>query len=180
MTTEGEWLNRGETEIYRSDWVNLMVADVMMPDGTQVDHHVVRMPSQAAGCVLVHDEEVLLLYRHRFITDTWGWEIPAGRIDAGETPAVAARREAVEESGWDPGDVTPLCAFYPGNGITDQRFHIFTSHSPVHVGPPTDMNEATRIVWHDMESLRALLATGRISDGLSFAALSYALAIHAI
>ena len=180
MTTEGLWLNRGETAIYRSDWVNLVVADVVMPDGTQVDHHVVRMPNQAAGCVLVQDEEVLLLYRHRFITDTWGWEIPAGKIDAGETPAVAARREAIEESGWDPGEVTPLCAFHPGNGITDQRFHIFTSHAPVHVGAPTDINEATRIVWHDTESLRALLATGRISDGLSFAALSYALASHAI
>jgi 8-oxo-dGTP pyrophosphatase MutT (NUDIX family) len=178
--TEGEWVNRGERPIYESDWVNLVLADVMMPDGTQVDHHVVRMPNQAAGCVIVHDDHVLLLYRHRFITDTWGWEIPAGKIDPGETPAGAARRESIEESGWDPGELTPLCAFYPGNGLTDQQFHIFTSNSPTHIGAPADTNEATRIVWHDTDSLRALLVNGRISDGLSFAAVSFALATGAI
>ncbi len=45
---------------------------------------------------------VLLLWRHRFITDTWGWEIPAGGIDPGETPPDAAARETLEETGWEP------------------------------------------------------------------------------
>ena len=43
---------------------------------------------------------VLALWRHRFITDTWGWEIPAGRLEAGETAEQAARRETLEETGW--------------------------------------------------------------------------------
>lgn len=176
----GEWANRGEAELYSSNWVNLRLADVVMPDGTQVDHHVVRMPNQAAGCVMVADGQVLLLYRHRFITDTWGWEIPAGKIDPGETAAVAARREAIEETGWDPGETAPLCSFNPSNGISDQRFHIFHSVNPICVGPPTDTNEATKIVWHDPRSVRELLYNGKVHDGLSFAALSYALAFNAI
>ena len=121
----GTWLNRGERVLYDSAWVQLAIADVMMPDGTQVDHHVVRMPREAAGTIIVRDGRVLLMYRHRFITDTWGWEIPAGAVDPGETLEQGAIREALEESGWEPQTVWRLCHFFPANGVLGQTFHIF-------------------------------------------------------
>jgi 8-oxo-dGDP phosphatase len=172
----GTWVNRGEHVVYDSDWVRLVIADVVMPDGTQVDHHVVRVPRQAAGTIVVDGDRVLLLYRHRFITDTWGWEIPAGAVDDGESLPAAAIREAVEESGWEPRSVAPLCSFHPANGLLDQTFHIFVSDDAVHRGEPTDRNEATRIEWLPVDEVRALVQAGEISDGLSFGGLTYALA----
>ena len=121
------WLNRGERVIYDSAWVQLVIADVLMPDGTQVDHHVVRMPREAAGTIIVRDGRVLLMYRHRFITDTWGWEIPAGAVDEDESIEAGAIREALEESGWEPQTLAPLCRFFPANGVLGQTFHIFVS-----------------------------------------------------
>ena len=98
------WTVHGERAIYSSAWVNLHLVDVEIPDGPRFEHHVVRMPFPAVGTV-VHeaDRGVLLLYRHRFITDTWGWEIPAGRAEEGESLEEAARRECLEETGWEPG-----------------------------------------------------------------------------
>lgn len=173
---DGEWLDRGDSVIYESDWVSLVVTDVVMPDGTQVDHHVVRMPRPAAGTMMLADGAVLLLHRHRFITNSWGWEIPAGGVDPGEEPAAAASREAREESGWEPRSVSPLCSFNPANGILDQTFHIFVSHDAVHRGEPHDRNEAARIEWVPIVEVRRLLASGHISDGLSFGAIAYAFA----
>ncbi len=172
----GTWLHRGERVLYDSDWVRLAIADVLLPDGTQVDHHLVRLPRPAAGTVIVADGAVLLMYRHRFITDTWGWEIPAGMVDEGETIAEAAIREAVEESGWEPATVEPLCTFRPAVGVMDQTFHIFVSRDAVHRGDPADVNEAARIEWHSVGGVRAMLASGEINDGLSFGALSFGLA----
>ena len=88
------WTVHGERALYESEWVRLALVDVEIPGEARFEHHVVRMPNQASGTV-VHDPDrgVLLLWRHRFITDTWGWEIPAGRIDDGETPEEAAARE---------------------------------------------------------------------------------------
>jgi 8-oxo-dGTP pyrophosphatase MutT (NUDIX family) len=171
----GTWLNRGERVLYDSAWVQLAIADVLMPDGTQVDHHVVRMPRDAAGTIIVRDGRVLLMYRHRFITDTWGWEIPAGAVDAGETIERAAIREAVEESGWEPQTVMELCHFFPANGVLAQTFHIFMSHDAVEVGEP-DVNEATRVEWFTPNELRDLLRRGEINDGLSLGAVAHALA----
>ena len=73
------WQVHGERTIYDSEWVRLTLADVEIPGGERFEHHVVRMPNNAAGTVVLDPERgVLLLWRHRFITDTWGWEIPAG------------------------------------------------------------------------------------------------------
>src|SRR4051794_18816977 len=99
-----KWTVHGEHAVYSSPWVSLALVDVEIPGGERFDHHVVRMPRAAAG-VIVFDPErgVLLLWRHRFITDSWGWEIPAGAIDDGESPEAAAAREVLEETGWRPG-----------------------------------------------------------------------------
>ena len=74
------WTVHGERVIYDSEWIRLALADVELPSGKRFEHHVVRMPYEAAGTVVDDpDRGVLLLWRHRFTTDTWGWEIPAGR-----------------------------------------------------------------------------------------------------
>lgn len=172
----GTWLNRGDTTIYHSDWLDVVTSDVLLPDGTQVHHHVVRMPRPAVGTIMTSDGQVLLLHRHRFITDSWGWEVPAGGVDPGESAEQAAVREAREESGWEPTSVRRLCSFHPADGVLDQTFHIFVSDDAVERGEPTDPNEAERIEWVTFDRLRDLLVGGSITDGLTFGAVSYALA----
>jgi 8-oxo-dGTP pyrophosphatase MutT (NUDIX family) len=172
-----EWTQHGERSVYDSDWVRVVLVDVELPDGRRFEHHAVRLPRKAAGAV-VHDAErgVLLLWRHRFITDTWGWEIPAGRIEDGETPEQAAAREALEETGWRPGPLRPLLGYHPSNGLTDQRFHVFLADGATHVGDPVDAHEAERVEWVPVAALRAQMQAGRVGDGMSVTALSYALA----
>lgn len=172
----GTWLNRGDTTIYHCEWLDVVTSDVLLPDGSQVDHHVVRMPRPAVGTIMQRGEQVLLLYRHRFITDSWGWEIPAGGVDPGESPAEAAVRESREETGWQPASVRRLCSFHPADGVLDQTFHIFVSNDAIEHGEPTDPNEAQRIEWVTVDRLRALLVGVSITDGLTFGAVSYALA----
>lgn len=176
-----QWTVHGEAAIYESDWVRLMLVDVELPDGTRFDHHVVRMPNQAAGTV-VHDPDrgILLIWRHRFITDSWGWEIPAGRIDPGETPEAAAAREVEEETGWKPGPLTELVTYQPTNGLSDQRFHLFLASGAQYVGEPVDAFEAERVEWVSVDDLRRIAKDGEMVDGLSLTAVLYALAFAGI
>ena len=172
-----EWIVHGERLLYDSDWVRLALVDVEVPGGERFDHHVVRLPRDASGTV-VHDVDrgVLLLWRHRFITDTWGWEIPAGGIDAGETPQDAATREVVEETGWRPHRPELLVSYHPSNGLSDQTFHAFLARGAERVGEPTDVSESERIEWVPVDEVRRLVRTGQVRDGLSLTALAYVLA----
>jgi len=171
-----KWITHGERVLYDSEWVRLALTDVEVPGGPRFEHHVVRMPYFAAGTV-VHDTDrgLLLIYRHRFITDTWGWEIPAGGIDAGETPEEAAARETLEETGWRAGPLTPLVAYQPTNGLSDQRFHIFLADGASYEGEPSDPGEAERIEWVPLDDVRGLILSGEMVDGLSLTSVLYAL-----
>jgi 8-oxo-dGTP pyrophosphatase MutT (NUDIX family) len=170
------WTVHGERILYESPWVRLAIADVELPDGERIEHDVVRLPREAA-LALVHDPTrgLLLLRRHRFITDSWGWEAPAGEIDDGETPEDAAARETLEETGWRPGPIRHLFSYFPMNGRVDQRFHVVVARGAEHVGEPADRNEAERVEWLPLEQVRELIRAGEISDGYSLTALLYAL-----
>lgn len=170
------WTVHGERVLYDSEWVRLSLVDVEIPGAERFEHHVVRVPQQAAGAVVTDPVKgVLMLWRHRFITDTWGWEIPAGRIDPGESPAEAAAREVLEETGWRPSGLTPLVTYQPTNGLSDQRFHLFHASGAVRVGEPTDASESERVEWVPETQVRALARDGAVRDGLSLTALLYAI-----
>ena len=168
------WTVHGERSLYESEWMSLRLVDVELPSGARFEHHVLRLPAEASATV-VHDPErgVLLLRRHRFITDSWGWEIPGGRVDEGETPAEAAARETREETGWRPGPLRPLFSYHPAPGGLDQTFHVFAAEGAVEEGEP-DVDEAERVEWVPVADVRAGLLDGRVSEGLSLTALSLA------
>ena len=166
------WTVHGSRSIYTSDWVGLDLVDVEVPGGDRFDHHVVRMAADASGTVVEDaDRGLLLLWRHRFISDTWGYEVPAGRIDEGETAEEAAHREVLEETGWRPGPLRPLCSYHPVNGSVDLRFHVFLADGATHEGEPTDPSESERVEWVAADRVPGLLAGGQVVDGLSLTAL---------
>lgn len=169
-----EWIEHGERAIYDSPWVSLHLVDVEIPGGARFDHHVIRRDLPAAG-VVVHDPDlgVLLLWRHRFITRTWGWEIPAGRVEQGESVIDAGAREVLEETGWTPDPLRPLFGYHPTNGISDQRFEIFVADGATHVGEPSDPSESDRVEWVPVSRVRSLLQEGLVGDGLSLTALMW-------
>ena len=171
------WIVHGERPLYQSPWVNLHLVDVEVPGGPRFDHHAIRMPAPAAGTVVVDPERgVLLLYRHRFITDSWGWEIPAGRIEAGETAAATAARETLEETGWRPGRLEALIGYNYANGLSDGRFELFLAHGATYIGEPTDPAESSLVEWTAFDVVRQRVLAGEVPDGLSLSALVWCLA----
>jgi 8-oxo-dGTP pyrophosphatase MutT (NUDIX family) len=169
-----QWTVHGERTLYDSDWVRLTLVDVELPSGDRFEHHVVRIPRPAAAVVVRRDDEILMLRRHRMVTDSWGWEVPAGRADPGESPEEAATREAIEETGWRPRGLRKLGAYHPQPGQVDQTFHVFLADDAEEVGDP-GLDEAERIAWVPTDTVRGWLRDGSITDGLSLVALHWGL-----
>lgn len=168
------WTVHGERPVYTDPWVNLRLVDVELPDGHRFDHHAVRV-RPSAGTVVVSGGQVLLLWRHRFITDTWAYEIPAGKIEPGESPEQAAAREAEEETGRRPGALRPLLYVQPTPGVSDSEHHVFRADGAVRVGAPTDSSEAERVTWVPLSGVRDLIDNRQIVSGSTMASLLYIL-----
>lgn len=168
------WTVHSEKPLYTDEWLDIRLADVELPGGRHLEHRLIRTPP-GAGCVTVRDGNVLLLWRHRFITGTWGWEIPIGKIEPGEDPARAAARETEEETGWRPANLSPLLRVEPSPGISDSVHHVYAAASAERTGPPEDDFESSRIAWVSLDTLPDLISRGEISSGTTLAALLYAL-----
>jgi 8-oxo-dGTP pyrophosphatase MutT (NUDIX family) len=169
------WQVHSEDSLYTDRWLDIRVADVELPDGRHLDHRLIRTAPGAGAVVTDEQNRVLLIWRHRFITDTWGWEIPIGKIEEGEEPMAAAAREVEEETGWRPGPLRPLLYTQPTNGISDSEHHIFLADSSQHIGPPTEAWEAERIEWVPLTDIRRLIDKHDIVSGTSMNALLYVL-----
>jgi 8-oxo-dGTP pyrophosphatase MutT (NUDIX family) len=168
---------RRET-IYDSPWVRLQRADVRLPDGSVIaGHHLIDYPRPAVSVVPVGDDGRLLLIEHyRFITDTSGWEAPAGRADDGEDLAAAAARELREETGYTAERLEYLGQYHPANGSSNLTFHIYVGRELRRVGELTDTNEIMRVAWFTPDEVWAMIEANEIRDGLALTGLLWYLA----
>jgi ADP-ribose pyrophosphatase len=115
----GAWRTFSERTIYDNRRVRLGLVDVESPDGRRWDYHVVHLARIAVELIVNEStDEVLMLWRYRFATDQWGYELLGGLADEGEESAATAAREAANEPGWAPlGPAEKLINFesLPGN-----------------------------------------------------------------
>jgi 8-oxo-dGTP pyrophosphatase MutT (NUDIX family) len=162
--------------LYESEWVGLSLVKVRPPGREPYDHHVVSLPPAVGVVVGCPRRGILLLHRHRFITDSAGFEVPAGGIDPHESVEAAAEREVLEETGWRLRGVERLVSCNVSDGVSDQRFHLVLARPGRHCGPPVDAHEATSQAWFDLDRVRGLIREGAVPGALSIVALLYALA----
>ena len=174
------WTVHGSRSVYCSPWVNVRLDDVELPSGTRVDHHVIEFPKPSVGAVVTDDNQrVLLLWRHRHITDASGWEIPAGWAEPGENLADAVGREIKEETGYVAQSLQPIAEYHPLSGISTMTYTVFRGTDVVQDGGEPDTDETEKVAWFTSEEVRELLRGGRIVDGPSLTAISYFLAVQA-
>jgi 8-oxo-dGTP pyrophosphatase MutT (NUDIX family) len=169
------WTVHSEKPLYTDEWLDIRLADVELPHGRHLEHRLIRTPP-GAGCVVVRDGQALLLWRHRFITGSQGWEIPIGKIEPGEDPATAAARETEEETGWRPGPLRFLFCAEPSPGISNSAHSIYFADGAKRIGAPEDDFESDSVSWVPLADVPELVGRGEITSGTTLAALLFVIA----
>lgn len=168
----------GERTLYDNKWVKLVQLDIQPPDGRRWWYHVVRLSRVAVAAVIDDQERVLMLWRHRFVTDGFGWELPGGIVDAGEDGAAAAARETEEETGWRPaGQMVHMLTFQPMVGMVDTPHELYVADGAERVGDPTDLEESGTVEWIPLADVPELIRKGEVVGAGSLVALLHLLAL---
>ena len=174
---QGGWRTFGTRSIYDSRWVQLELVDVEAPNGDRWEYHVVRLRRIAVALLLNDADEALMLWRYRFPTGQWGYELLGGLVEDGEDPAVTAAREATEESGWAPrGEPEKLISFEPLPGSATAPMDVYLWREFEHVGEPTDTEEVGRLEWVPLMRVPDLAARGELLGSGTLVALLFHLA----
>jgi ADP-ribose pyrophosphatase len=112
-----------------------------------------------------------MIRNYRVAVDDRLWEFPAGKLEKGEVPAHAARRELEEETGYSASDIRSLGAFYTSPGFADELMHAFVAEGLSRVGQRLEVGEDIAVEIVPRADALQMIHDGRLRDGKSVAAL---------
>lgn len=140
------------------------------PGGLTIDRDIVHHSGSAVMLARDAKGRILLVRQFRLPARRQLWELPAGRLDQGETPLAAAKRELMEETGYRAKRWRPLTAFYPSPGYCSERMTVFTAEG-LTPGPTNfDEDESIETRWFTWEEILRMIRLGRIQDSKTMVA----------
>ena len=138
-----------------------------LPSGRVLELDIVKHPGASAIVPFISDTDILLIRQYRHATRDTILEVPAGKIDPGETPYTTADRELQEEVGQKAGRIEELGWIWTTPGFTDEKIHLYAGFDlePVDSRPEDDeIIEPFRI---SLEGALALIWRGELTDAKS-------------
>lgn len=156
------------------DIITLFYDKVLMPDGKIHPREYVSHPG-AVGIVPVNEHrQVLLVKQYRHPTRSELWEIPAGKLDADESPEACALRELFEETGLT-GSISSFGKFYTTPGYSDEIFYLFKAHDLSGDMALPDDDEIIEIKFIDIDSAVKMIKNHEIIDAKTICGLCLAI-----
>ena len=164
--------------IYTGRVLNLDEDSVRFPDGSTGKLEMIRHPGASAVLPFLEDPSspdpaVVLIRQFRHATDDFIYEVPAGRLDAGESPEHCAARELAEETGYQASRFDRLTTIYTTPGFTDERIHLFmaTGLKPgTHNREADEFLELHRFRWSEVLEL---VRSGKVVDGKTLSSIMF-------
>jgi ADP-ribose pyrophosphatase len=159
---EGERL--GTREIFRGRTIHVDVDRVRLPNGREMDMELVHHRGAAAVVPVLDDGTVLLVRQYRYATGGWLLEIPAGKLDDGESPEACARRETEEETGFRPGALQPLGWIWTTPAFADERIWLYLATDLTPSRQSLDRHEVLSVQRISFDDAVEHAARGEIHD----------------
>ncbi len=163
----GEWVYRGRLLKVRRDVVRL-------PDGATAEREYIDHPGAVAVIALTASGELVMERQHRYPLGRDMIELPAGKIDAGETPLASAKRELREETGYRASSWRHVATIHIAVAYSTERIEMFLAKGLKHVGAKLDDEEFLEVFTLPLARGLEWVRNGRITDSKTVAGLFWA------
>lgn len=156
---------KSSKEVYNCGLFRVTEDEASDKTGWTIRRSVVRHNGSAVMMAVDDKNRVLLVRQYRLPAEQFLWELPAGKVDDGEKPAQAAKRELIEETGYRAKTWKKLTTFYPSPGFLQEKMTIFlaTDLTKGEAQPMEDERIETK--WFTKKELAEAIRKNRIVDG---------------
>ena len=138
--------------------------NVTLPNDYTLDLEIIRHPGASAIVPVTDKAEVLMLKQYRHAVGGYIWEIPAGTFDGTEDPLVCAKRELIEETGYQALQWSFLNTIVPVPGYSDEQIHLFLAHDLTPSQQKLDQDEVLEVHAMPIQRVLTMIDTGEIND----------------
>ena len=166
-------------ELHKGKFITLDRDTVHFPDDSEAELEIIRHPGASAvipflSGPLGDEPQLLLLRQFRYAAGGYLYEIPAGRLEAGESPMECAIRELQEETGCRADHIEPLTTILTTPGFTDEAIHLFMATGLIHGEPNREADEFVELVIMRLSEALEGVSKGEITDAKTIVALLFA------
>ena len=170
--------------VYTGRVINLDRDTVRFPDGSVGELEMVRHPGASAIVPFLsdpagEDPQILLLKQYRYAAEEFLYEIPAGRLDAGEAPLACAERELKEETGCTAENMEFLFTMFTTPGFTDERIHVYMATGLERGETRRESDEFITLELVTLSNALRFVQEGQIKDGKTALAILFAAGFRA-
>jgi 8-oxo-dGTP pyrophosphatase MutT (NUDIX family) len=171
------WKVLTDAQLVSERWLEVREQRVQLANGHEIERfHVVNGPHWAAVLCLTEERQVVLVRQYRHGLGGPSLELPAGVIEPSEAPLDAARRELLEESGYQAEAISELCLLSPEPSRSSTRAHLFFAGGATRVaGQALDSSEEMEVLLATVPELLEFIDHGQIVHAVHIAAISLAL-----
>ena len=150
--------------VFQGRILRLAVDTVRLPNGRTAEREVVGHPGAAAVLPVLSDGKVLLVAQYRHAVKKILWEVPAGKLDAGEAPAACVIRELEEETGYQAQTIERLGSIFTTPGFSDEIIHLYRARDLTFVAQRTDEDEFIETAAFSPDQIKNMVRRGEICD----------------
>jgi len=152
-------------EVYKCDLFSVTEDHATDGKGYEIRRSIVRHAGSAVMMAVDHRKRILLVRQYRLPAGMKMWELPAGRLDPGENPLQAAKRELVEETGCRARKWRKLVTFYASPGYVSEKMTIFLATDLTEGEAQPMEDERIEPRWFSWAEIERMLRSGKIIDG---------------
>ncbi len=156
--------------IYKGKILSLRCDDALLPDGKPCKREIIE--HSGGVCVLyVEKDKALFVRQYRYAYGESVYELPAGKLEKGEEPLLAAKRELEEEAGIKAQTLNLLYVVYPTPGYTNEKIYIYEAIGGEKVKAHLDEDEFLDVEYIPLDKVKEMLKKGELKDAKTIIAL---------
>jgi len=157
--------------LYKGKKINLEVHHLQDDQGKRTQREIVVHPGAVVILPFLDDKTILLIRNRRYTIQQILLELPAGTLEAGESPMNCAGRELQEETGYLATRIKPIANFYSSPGILTERMYAFAAFGLQKTSPVLEDGEDIEVFSVDFADAVSMIRDGQIQDGKTIATL---------
>lgn len=156
--------------VYEGKVINVELDDVELADGNTTFREVARHPGGVVILALKDENTVLLVKQFRYPIKKAALELPAGKLERGENPDLAAKRELEEETGYQANRWSSLGYINTTPGFCDEKLYLYKAEDLHYIGAHPDDGEIIKAVEVEVPELILKIKSGEINDAKTLCA----------
>ncbi|PIU41871.1 MAG: NUDIX hydrolase [Candidatus Omnitrophica bacterium CG07_land_8_20_14_0_80_42_15] len=158
-------------QIFQGRLLNLFLKRQKFPNGYIGTLEIIKHPGAVLIVPFLSDDKIILIKQYRPVINAYIWELPAGTLNKGEDPLKCARRELIEEIGYDAGILEKIGYIYSAPGYTTEKIIIYKAKKLIKVKAKKEVDEVITPKVFTRKAIQKLINSGKIVDAKTICAI---------